>query len=58
MAPRYPRPTRPDPPQAGRFTLKPLPTFIGVEDIPSMEEHPPTLNMDDELFMAQIGIRR
>ena len=60
MAPRYPRPVRQDPPQAGKFTPQPLPLImtkpIEVENIPPMEERLPTFTAEDEVFLMKIGV--
>ena len=53
MAPRYPRPTRRQPIQAGKFTLQPLPLPMFIEDRErlAVDEFQTALSIEDEDFL-------
>ena len=58
MAPRYPRPLRPQPLQVGKFTLQPLPMPMPIGILDEFEEQNsrPTFTMEDEKNMMAMGI--
>jgi hypothetical protein len=59
MAPKFPRPKRRQPIQAGRFTLQPLPLPIFIEDRESLavDESQTTLSIEDEDFLNVLNTR-
>jgi len=58
LSPRYPRPVRRDPPQAGRFLLHPppRPMLLDFPDRPTLEVIPPTFTDKDLVFLRAMGI--
>lgn len=58
MSPKYPRPIRKDPPQAGLFLLHPppMPMFIEIQECSGQEGILPAFTFTDEAFLTTMGI--
>ena len=61
MAPKFPRPLRPQPIQVGMFLeqANPLliPMFIEVYEKPATRQYLPEFSAEDEVFLLKIGVR-
>jgi len=60
MAPRYPRPLRPQPLQVGKLLaqVNPLltPTVTEAQESPAQEGMPPAFSNEDAVFLKRIGV--
>jgi len=60
MAPRYPRPNRPQPVQAGKVLVQAnpllIPTFIEIHEKPVTGQYRPAFTAEDLQFLAEIRV--